>query len=190
MTSIDLYVRYFLNYFALDPQKVWTQYYIWQLFTYIFPTRRLLPHSFQPFSLWMFGGETGNYWGSRRFLFYFFFCGIGAGIFTVLLPLILSSEPPGRSMASFSRLAGSSPIGPFTSISFSRSLRNTWSSFRSHRILFIRFREGGCRSSDPSGWPRLRALFMAYPVIRQKLRREYYKRKWSQRGPGGGGHYH
>jgi membrane associated rhomboid family serine protease len=34
-------------------------------------------------------------------------------------------------------------------------------------------------------------FYMAYPAIRQKLRREYYKRKWSQRGPGsGGGYYH
>jgi hypothetical protein len=27
-------------------------------------------------------------------------------------------------------------------------------------------------------------------MIRQKFRREYYKRKWSQRGPGGGDYYH
>src|SRR4030042_100187 len=85
MTSIDLYVRYFLNYFALDPQKVWTQYYIWQLFTYIFLHGDFFHILFNLFSLWMFGGELENYWGSRRFLFYFFFCGIGAGIFTVLL---------------------------------------------------------------------------------------------------------
>ena len=28
----------------------------------------------------MFGGELENYWGSKKFLVYFFFCGIGAGI--------------------------------------------------------------------------------------------------------------
>ena len=27
-------------------------------------------------------------------------------------------------------------------------------------------------------------IYMAYPVFRQKIRREYYKRKWSQKGPG------
>jgi hypothetical protein len=27
-------------------------------------------------------------------------------------------------------------------------------------------------------------LYMAVPTIRQKIRREYHKRKWSQRGPG------
>ena len=33
-------------------------------------------------------------------------------------------------------------------------------------------------------------FYMAYPTIRQKLRREYYKRKWSQKGPGGKEYYH
>jgi len=33
-------------------------------------------------------------------------------------------------------------------------------------------------------------IYMAYPVIRQKIRREYYKRKWSQRGPGDKNYYH
>jgi hypothetical protein len=27
-------------------------------------------------------------------------------------------------------------------------------------------------------------------MIRQKIRREYYKRKWSQRGPGDKNYYH
>jgi hypothetical protein len=27
-------------------------------------------------------------------------------------------------------------------------------------------------------------------MIRQKIRREYYKRKWSQKGPGSGNRYH
>jgi hypothetical protein len=30
---------------------------------------------------------------------------------------------------------------------------------------------------------------MAYPPIRQRIRREYYRRKWSQKGPNGG-YYH
>jgi membrane associated rhomboid family serine protease len=33
-------------------------------------------------------------------------------------------------------------------------------------------------------------VYMVYPTIRLKIRREYYKRKWSQRGPGGGNYYH
>jgi membrane associated rhomboid family serine protease len=33
-------------------------------------------------------------------------------------------------------------------------------------------------------------LYMGYPAIRQKIRREYYKRKWSQKGPNDRNYYH
>jgi len=33
-------------------------------------------------------------------------------------------------------------------------------------------------------------FYMAYPTIRQKIRREYYKRKWSPKRPGDKKYYH
>jgi membrane associated rhomboid family serine protease len=33
-------------------------------------------------------------------------------------------------------------------------------------------------------------FYLAYPMIRQNIRREYFKRKWSQRGPGDKNYYH
>jgi membrane associated rhomboid family serine protease len=33
-------------------------------------------------------------------------------------------------------------------------------------------------------------LYMAYPTIRQKIRREQYRRKWTQKGPGSKDYYH
>jgi membrane associated rhomboid family serine protease len=36
-------------------------------------------------ALWMFGGELERAWGSRRFAFYYFLTGIGAGLTVVLL---------------------------------------------------------------------------------------------------------
>jgi len=35
---------------------------------------------FNMFALWMFGYTLENAWGSKRFLFFFLFCGIGAGL--------------------------------------------------------------------------------------------------------------
>jgi membrane associated rhomboid family serine protease len=35
---------------------------------------------FNMFALWMFGNSLENYWGSKRFLFYYLFTGVGAGI--------------------------------------------------------------------------------------------------------------
>ena len=53
--------------------------------TYIFLHGGFSHILFNLFSLWMFGGDLENHWGSRKFLFYFLFCGIGAGICTVVI---------------------------------------------------------------------------------------------------------
>lgn len=71
-------------YFGLIPLMVWKKYFLWQLFTYIFLHGGFSHIFFNLLALWMFGGELESYWGSKKFLFYFFYCGIGAGIFTAL----------------------------------------------------------------------------------------------------------
>jgi membrane associated rhomboid family serine protease len=71
-------------YLGLVPILVWKEYYFWQLATYIFLHGGIGHILFNLLALWMFGGELESYWGSRKFLVYFFFCGIGAGILTVI----------------------------------------------------------------------------------------------------------
>lgn len=51
-----------------------------QYFTYLFMHADFSHLFFNMFALWMFGYALENYWGSKRFLFYYLFCGIGAGI--------------------------------------------------------------------------------------------------------------
>jgi membrane associated rhomboid family serine protease len=191
MISIDLYVDYFLNYFALDPEKVWNQYYIWQLFTYIFLHGDFFHILFNLFSLWMFGGELESYWGSRRFLFYFFFCGIGAGIFTVLLspyPVIGASGAIYGILLAFGWLFPNRPIY----IYFLFPIPAKYMVVIFGLIEFFSSGSGGgVAHLTHLGGLVFGLFFMAYPAIRQKLRREYYKRKWSQKGPkSGGGYYH
>ena len=41
---------------------------------------------FNMFSLWMFGATLENVWGSKRFLFYYMICGIGAGLINMIVP--------------------------------------------------------------------------------------------------------
>ena len=72
-------------YLGLVPILVWKKYLLWQLFTYIFLHGGISHLIFNLLALWMFGGELENYWGSKRFTQYFFFCGIGAGLCTVVL---------------------------------------------------------------------------------------------------------
>lgn len=56
---------------------------IWQPFTYLFLHGSFLHILSNMFVLWMFGCDLERYWGRRRFLFYYFLTGAGAGILNV-----------------------------------------------------------------------------------------------------------
>jgi membrane associated rhomboid family serine protease len=71
--------------FGLKPYDVTHLGWIWQLGTYLFLHGGWFHIIFNLFALWMFGHDLERAWGSRRFLFYFFLTGIGAGLFSVLL---------------------------------------------------------------------------------------------------------
>jgi membrane associated rhomboid family serine protease len=59
---------------------------IWQLVTYLFlHSPDGLGHIvFNMLTLWMFGAPVEETWGTRRFLQYYFICGIGAGVCVVV----------------------------------------------------------------------------------------------------------
>ena len=59
---------------------------IWQPLTYMFMHGSFDHLFFNMFSLWMFGSALENYWGSKRFLFYYLVCGIVAGLLNMLVP--------------------------------------------------------------------------------------------------------
>ncbi len=59
---------------------------LWQPLTYMFMHGSFDHLFFNMFSLWMFGTTLENYWGTRRFLFYYLVCGIGAGLLNMLVP--------------------------------------------------------------------------------------------------------
>ena len=62
------------------------QFHPWQLVTYMFMHGSFGHIFFNMFALWMFGYVLENFWGTRRFLIYYFVCGIGAGLLNMLLP--------------------------------------------------------------------------------------------------------
>ena len=61
----------------------------WQLFTYLFlHSLTSITHILlNMLMLWMFGAPIEETWGTKRFLQYYFVCGIGAGICVVLVNL-------------------------------------------------------------------------------------------------------
>jgi len=73
---------------GLRPADVIGKLQVWQLVTYMFihagPTHLLL----NMLALWMFGTELERMWGTKYFTKFYFVCGIGAGLFQVVLGLL------------------------------------------------------------------------------------------------------
>ncbi|MHB8500933.1 MAG: rhomboid family intramembrane serine protease [Candidatus Acidiferrales bacterium] len=61
---------------------------LWQPFTYIFLHGGLFHLLINMLFLWMFGRELELVWGKRRFLNFFFLCGVGAGLIEILVKVI------------------------------------------------------------------------------------------------------
>jgi membrane associated rhomboid family serine protease len=66
--------------FALWAEAAVRNGYVWQLFTYMFLHGGITHLLFNMLALWMFGSTLEQDWGTRRFLKYYFFCGIAAGV--------------------------------------------------------------------------------------------------------------
>jgi len=80
--------RLLVAYFGLVPFAV-LHGYVWQLFTYLFLHGGLWHLLINMFVLWMFGADLERTWGKRRFYFYYFLCGIGAGVVNVVVKALI-----------------------------------------------------------------------------------------------------
>ena len=60
-------------------------FFPWQLFTYMFLHEGLAHVGFNMFALWMFGIEVEYLWGTKKFLIYYFICGLGGAVSHLLL---------------------------------------------------------------------------------------------------------
>jgi membrane associated rhomboid family serine protease len=68
------------HYLGLVPYEVVHHYMIWQVFTYMFLHGGLWHLVFNMFALWMFGPQLERVWGSRGFVKYYLFTGVGAAL--------------------------------------------------------------------------------------------------------------
>jgi membrane associated rhomboid family serine protease len=78
-----------VTFFGLRPADVVLEGRIWQLATYMFLHGNVGHVLFNMLALWMFGSDLERDWGTRRFLNFYFFCGVGAGLCDVTARLIL-----------------------------------------------------------------------------------------------------
>jgi membrane associated rhomboid family serine protease len=77
-------VRLLIALLSLVPADVVRRFYIWQPVTYLFLHGGFMHILFNMLALWFFGKDLEDIWGTRRFLQFYFFCGIGAGLVVVL----------------------------------------------------------------------------------------------------------
>ena len=103
IANISVYLLYFFSVWAgygeafrmlsLWPRAVVELPAIWQPVTYMFLHD---PHGFghilfNMLALWMFGADLERDWGTRRFLNYYFVCGIGAAICDIVFNAMFGS---------------------------------------------------------------------------------------------------
>jgi membrane associated rhomboid family serine protease len=82
--------RTLLDFFNLMPYAV-LHGAIWQLVTYMFLHGGIGHILFNMLALWMFGAAVEQTWGTRRFLQYYFICGVGAGVCVVVANLLFGN---------------------------------------------------------------------------------------------------
>lgn len=85
-------------------------FHLYQFVSYMFLHSGWMHIFFNMFALWMFGCVIENVWGSRKFLFYYMSCGIGAGLMQEVAQLVqfyvmIEQQAPGIGFADLFRVA-------------------------------------------------------------------------------------
>ncbi|MCU0820939.1 MAG: rhomboid family intramembrane serine protease [Spirochaetes bacterium] len=75
--------------FGLSHTGIFYEFKLWQPFTYMFIHGGWMHIIFNLIALWMFAGELEQMWGSRAFLRYYLFSGLGAGFFIIIMNFIV-----------------------------------------------------------------------------------------------------
>lgn len=73
-SGIDLNALFGLHFFLAS------DFHVYQFLTYMFLHGGFTHILFNMFALWMFGSVMERVWGSKKFIFYYIVCGVGAGI--------------------------------------------------------------------------------------------------------------
>jgi membrane associated rhomboid family serine protease len=90
MTADQFFGAGLLQIFGLIPSGIVIQHRLWQLFTYSFLHADPMHLFLNLMMLAFIGGELESAWGTPRFLRYYFFCTVCAGLLYLLIELILA----------------------------------------------------------------------------------------------------
>lgn len=81
-----------VSWLALSAYAVLRVGFVWQLVTYLFLHGGIWHLVFNMLALWMFGTPLERDWGTRRFLKFYFYCGIAAGVCVVAVNALLGGQ--------------------------------------------------------------------------------------------------
>lgn len=110
---VNLFSKFpWFSLFGLVPRYVFTRFMIWQPLTYLFLHSGLWHLVINMLMLWMFGSVIESTWGSRQFLFYYFFTGIAAGLCSFIFAFHSSIPVVGASGAIFGILVAYAVMFP------------------------------------------------------------------------------
>src|SRR5690348_10751946 len=76
-------------FFGLSATGVVRNFFVWQLFTYMFLHGGIMHLLFNMLTLWFFGTTLERDWGTRQFLKYYFLCGIAAGVCVLIVNMAI-----------------------------------------------------------------------------------------------------
>jgi len=75
--------------FALYAEGAVRTLFVWQIFTYMFLHGGIMHLLFNMLTLWMFGMQIEQDWGTRQFLKYYFLCGMAAGVCVLVVNMLM-----------------------------------------------------------------------------------------------------
>jgi membrane associated rhomboid family serine protease len=81
-----------INEFALRP--IGAGFLPYQLATHMFTHAGVMHILFNMFGLWMFGKTLENVWGPKRFLLFYFICGVGAAVTHLAVQYFMGGGAP------------------------------------------------------------------------------------------------
>jgi membrane associated rhomboid family serine protease len=85
--------EYIARYFYLWPLGS-GNFYPWQLFSYMFLHGNFMHIALNMLALWMFGSQLEMIWGPKKFLTYYFLCGLGGALAHLFISPLLGGSAP------------------------------------------------------------------------------------------------
>jgi membrane associated rhomboid family serine protease len=176
--------------FGLIPALVTHNFWVWQLATYMFMHHDIWHIFFNMLALFMFGNDLERYWGTARFLNYYFITGVGAGLCSWIISIDSDTVTMGASGAIYGLLLAYGLLYPnrIVYLNFLFPVKVKWMVIIYGAIAFLSSISG----SEPGvsniahlggllvGYVYIKGKdwFDKYQVFREQQRREQLKRQF------------